>query len=164
MTHLRRVKPGMANNLESYQRFTALPPNIAKFGSTVEELALQQGKPDPNPVLSPMPEQRVAGARLSLSPSGSDKLRLALPQEPAVNPYEGPRSNLGLTRNALRKLRGKVVSGLLDAIDEAAIDDEVKHLMGDSIRRALIGLGDYLDDSIRLSEGVYARCIAASKG
>ena len=154
----------MASNLESYQRFTALPTNISQYGNTVEEVTLQRGSPDPNPVLSPMAEQRVADVRLALAPVGSDQLRLGLPVEPAVNPYEGRRWNIVLMRRAHKKLTGRIFADLLDAIEEAELGDELKSLMGDSIRRALVGLGDYLGDNIRLTEGVYARCIAASKG
>jgi len=154
----------MANNLVSYQRFTALPPNISQFGTTVEELELQRGKPDPDPVLSPMPQQRVADARLSLAPAGSDRLRLAIPTEPDQNPYEGPRSSLGLTRSALKKLNGNILGDLQQAIQTADLTPETRSLMNDSIRRALVGLGDHLGSSIKLAEGVYARCIAASKG
>ena len=154
----------MANNLVSYQRFTALPPNIAQYGSTVEELELQRGKPDPDPVLSPMPRQRVADVRLSLAPTGSDRMRLAIPTEPDQNPYEGPRSGLALTRSALAKLRGNILGDLQQAIETANLTPETRSLMNDSIRRALVGLGEHLGSSIALTEAVYARCIAASKG
>lgn len=154
----------MPSNLVSYQRFTALPPNIAQYGATVEELELQRGKPDPNPVLSPQAEQRVADVRLALARTGSDRMRLANPAEPDVNPYEGPRSTLGLTRSARRKLGGNVLGELQQAVQAAELTAETKSLMNDSIRRALVGLGEYLGDNIRLTEGIYARCIAASKG
>jgi len=154
----------MANNPVSYQRFTALPPNIAQYGNTVEEVELQRGKPDANPVLSPMAQQRVSDVRLSLAPAGSDRLRLAIPTEPDQNPYEGPRSSLVLTRSALKKLNGNILGDLQEAIQTTDLTAETKSLMNDSIRRALVGLGEYLGSSIRLTEGVYARCIAASKG
>jgi hypothetical protein len=154
----------MANNRVSYQRFTALPPNIAQYGATVEELELQRGKPDPNPILSPMPEARVADVRLALTPAGSDRMRLAMPVEPELNPYEGPRSVLGLTRSAHKKLTGNTLGELQKAVQSAELTPETKSLMADSIRRALVGLGQYLGDNIRLSEAVYARCLAASKG
>jgi hypothetical protein len=154
----------MANNSVSYQRFTALPPNIAQFGTTVEELELQRGKPDPNPVLSPMPEQRVTDVRLAFAAAGSDKMRLDRPSEPGLNPYEGPRSTLVLTRSAHKKLTGNILGDLQQAVQSAELSPETKSLMSDSIRRAVVGLGEYLNSNIRLTEGVYARCIAASKG
>ena len=56
----------MANNLVSYERFFALPANIqARAGATVEELQMAAGKPDPNPVVQPMPE--LDKARLFLA-------------------------------------------------------------------------------------------------
>jgi hypothetical protein len=154
----------MANNLVSYQRFTTLPPNIAQYGTTVEELQLQRGQPDPNPVLSPMPEQRVAAARLALSPAGSDRSRLAMPAEPDPNPYEGPRSNLVLTRSAHDKLTSALPAALQSAIDAADVASDTKSLMKDSVRRAFVGLGEYLGDNIKLTAGIYAKCIASSKG
>ncbi len=155
----------MANNFDSYYRFTGLPPNIiGPAGSTLEELQLQKGSPDPNPVLSPMPEQRVASVRLALTPAGSDRLRLALPSEPDLDPYEGPRSTLVLSRSAHEKLSGAVLADLQKAVQAADLTPDTKSLMNDSLRRAMVGLGGYLSDSIRLTEGVYARCLAASKG
>ncbi|MBN1961086.1 MAG: hypothetical protein JW841_09065 [Deltaproteobacteria bacterium] len=155
----------MANNLESYQRFTAQPGNISQFGNTVEEIKLQYGKPDPNPVFSPMPEHAVTDVRLALAIRGSDRIRLASPTEPLQNPFEGQRISLVLTRNAYRKLKGKALLDLQDAIEDAEdISDETKSLMVDSIRRVIVGLGEYLNKSISLTEGVYARCIASSKG
>jgi len=88
----------MADNFISYSRFTALPPNISQFGVTVEEVALQKGKPDANPIHAPMAAPRVAEARLSLGANGSDRLRLENPLSPQVNPYEGPKSTLSPSR------------------------------------------------------------------
>ena len=69
----------MANNFVSYSRFTAMPPNIATYGATVEELKSQAGKPDANPVLSPMAASEVTQRRLSLSATGSDRMRVTPP-------------------------------------------------------------------------------------
>lgn len=155
----------MANNLQSYQRFTAQPSNISQYGSTVEEFAMQRGAPDPNPVHSPMANQAVTDVRLSLSLAGSDRTRLNSPIQPVINPYEGPRFNLVLTRSALKKLKGKALLDLQSAVEDAPdLSEDTKALMGDSIRRALIGLGEYLSESIGMTEGIYARCIATSKG
>ena len=113
----------MANNFVSYSRFTALPPNIADFGSTVEELKSQSGKPDANPVLNPMASTEVSSRMLALSSQGSDKMRLALPTNVNVNPYEGPRPASVLMRSALQKLKGGTFTALRDAVQRARKDD-----------------------------------------
>ena len=154
----------MADNFISYNRFTALPPNIAQFGTTVEELQLQAGKPDPNPVASPMPETRVPDAKLALTRLGSDKLRLANPTQPLTNPYEGAKSNLALSRNALRRLQGAVIKDLDELVDsDPAIDPDLRGLMRDSLRR-VAGMREYLGQLIQMTEQVYVRSLAASKG
>lgn len=114
----------MANNFVSYSRFTAMPPNIATFGATVEELKLQAGKPDANPVLSPMAASEVTAKRLALSATGSDKMRLTLPTGVAINPYEGPKPVSVLMRTALAKLRGGTFTALRDAVQRARKDDQ----------------------------------------
>jgi len=154
----------MADNFISYNRFTALPPNIAQFGNTVEEVHLQAGTPDPNPVASPMPETRVPEARLSLAAAGSDKLRLAKPLLPQVNPYEGLKSNLVLSRNALRRLQGNVLKDLDELVDgDLEVDPSLRGLMQDSLRR-VASMREYLGQLIQMAEHVYVRSIAASKG
>ncbi len=154
----------MANDLVSYQRFTTLPPNNARFGATVEELQLQRGRPDPDPSLSPLPDRRISAARLALAPAGSDRLRLAVTSAPEPDPREGPRSTLALTRRALDKLSGDVAGDLQRAIPAAAVTPESRAVMNDAIRRALEGLCEHLRTSVRLAEGVHARCLAAAKG
>ncbi len=154
----------MADNFLSYQRFTALPPNIAQYGNTVEELQLQAGKPDPNPLASPMPDVTVAAARLSLAPSGSDKLRLAGPAQPDVNPYEGAKPNLSLSRSAVRKLEGNVVAQLGLVVQSGRdLDPNLQTLMQDSLRR-VAGMREYMEHLNQMTEFVYVRSIAASKG
>jgi hypothetical protein len=154
----------MADNFLSYSRFTALPPNISSFGGTVEEVQLQQGKPDPNPVLSPMPETRVAEARLSLGASGSDRLRLALPLQPDVNPYEGAKSTLSMSRSAVKKLSGSVVSDLESVVQAGeGFDPNLQSLMQDSLRR-VVGLSEYMGQLNQLTEQIQVRSLAASKG
>ena len=59
----------MAENKISFNRFTALPNNIATYGSTPEELKLQAGTPDPNPSVSPMPSATPADVHLALEPT-----------------------------------------------------------------------------------------------
>jgi hypothetical protein len=114
----------MANNFVSYSRFTALPPNIADFGSTVEELKAQSGKPDANPILNPMAATEVSAKRLALSTTGSDKMRLGLPTNISINPYEGPKPASVLMRSALQKLKGGTFTALRDAVQRARKDDQ----------------------------------------
>ncbi|OGQ89094.1 MAG: hypothetical protein A2289_22770 [Deltaproteobacteria bacterium RIFOXYA12_FULL_58_15] len=154
----------MANNFLSYNRFTTLPPVIMRYGWTEEEAAATRGKPDPNPLHSPMAASAATEVKLALVPAGSDKMRLAGPGEPKQNPYEGPKMTLGLSRNAVKKLSGNVIGQLQHLVQGNAINDpNLRALMGDSIRR-VVGLREYMDHLNRLTEGVYVRSIAASKG
>ncbi len=153
----------MANNFVSYNRFTALPPNIGSFGVTVEELEIQRGKPDPNPVLSPMAAPRASEVMLALTPAGSDLLRMGNLIQPEVNPYEGAKSNLSLSRNAFRKLGGAIIGHLGHMIGGSSIEANLKGLMQDSLRR-VIGMREYLGHRVKLTESIYVRSIAASKG
>ena len=111
----------MANNTISYNRFSALPANIAHYGTTSEELALQKGAPDPDPVLSPMADGVVPARQLALSRAGSDKLRLANPSQPMANPYEGRKPNLVHSRHAVTKLAGPVVEQLKNLVNTGAV-------------------------------------------
>src|SRR5690606_25865582 len=109
------------DNLTSFNRFTSVNPNIAMHGATVEELRSVAGKPDPDPVASPMPNAAVTDVRLALSLGGSDRLRLGNPDQPAINPYEGPKLTLVLSRSAVQKLKGNVVGELAGLIQNGAI-------------------------------------------
>ena len=153
----------MADNFVSYSRFTAMPPDISRFGATVEELQLQRGNPDRNPALSPMAAPRVSMQRLFLRPRGSDQMRLAGPDEPVIDPYEGPQSTLSLSRNALRKLSGSVLVDLEAEVQASVADKETRNLMLDSFRR-VIGLRAYLAEINKMTETIYVRSVAASRG
>ncbi len=154
----------MANNFISYNRFTALPPVISRFGWTAEEAESTRGKPDPNPMLSPMPSVAVPETRLALAPGGSDKLRLNTPLRPEVNPFEGPKPTLVHSRNVARKLSGNVVGEIQRLVQGGAVaDGNLQALMSDSIRR-VAGLREFLGHLNSLTEGVYARSLATSKG
>ncbi len=152
----------MADNFISYNRFTALPPVIARFGWTEEEAAAARGKPDGDPWLSPMATPQAAEARLALSPSGSDKLRLARPAQPEINPYEGSKPALVLSRSVARKLSGNVM-GELQRLVQNVDDKSLGGLMQDSLRR-VAGLREYIGHLNQLAEAVYVRSLAASKG
>ncbi|MBI3179338.1 MAG: hypothetical protein HYZ27_06725 [Deltaproteobacteria bacterium] len=152
----------MADNFISYNRFTALPPVIARFGWTEEEAAAARGKPDGDPWLSPMAAPQAAESRLALAPSGSDKMRLMQPAQPEPNPYEGPKPTLVLSRSAARKLSGNVMSELTRLVQN--VDDKsLGGLMHDSLRR-VAGLREYIGHLNQLAESVYVRSLAASKG
>lgn len=154
----------MANIADSYNRFTALPANISEFGMTAEEFKIQHGQPDPNPVLSPMAAPEVAQVRLSLSPSGSDNLRLGEPGQPAINPYEGPKSTLVLSRNAVTKLSGNVIVSLGKLVEAGGVaEGNVQALMKDSIGR-VNGLREFIAHLNTMAESVMVRSLAASKG
>lgn len=150
------------NNFNSFNRFSALPANISQFGTTVEELSLQKGKPEANPVHSPMAAPRVPDTKLALSRSGSDKLRLATPTSPDVNPYEGPKSALVLSRNVEKKLSGNIVGELSRVLSAENVDPN-QGLMVDLLRR-VGGLTSYLGEFNKMASYVQARSIAASKG
>jgi hypothetical protein len=152
------------DNYLSFRRFTSVDPNIARFGSTVEEFQLQRGAPDPNPVLSPMANQAVTDVRLALTRTGSDRLRLDQPLEPSVNPYEGPKATLVLSRNAVKKLNGKVVGDLTRLVQGGAVaDGNLQGLMLDSMRR-VNGMREFVAHLNGLAEYVQVRTLAASKG
>lgn len=170
----------MANNFVSYSRFTAMPPNIATFGATVEELKLQAGKPDANPVLSPMAASEVTQRRLSLSTTGSDKMRLALPTNTMVNPYEGPKPVSVLMRSALQKLRGGTFTALRDAVQRARKDDQqgqqgrdqrdqlpsdpkLLELMDDSLNR-VISMNALADRTLTWMTFVESMALSSSRG
>jgi hypothetical protein len=154
----------MANNFLSFNRFTALPPVIMRFGWTEEEAAATRGKPEGNPWLSPMAKPAVAETRLALAPGGSDKVRLPQPATPQANPYEGPKPTLVLSRNAVKKLSGNIVGELHKLVQGGAVSDKsLQTLMLDSMRR-VNGLREFMDHLNQMTESVYVRSLAASKG
>jgi hypothetical protein len=154
----------MANNTISYNRFSALPANIAHYGTTSEELALQKGAPDPDPVLSPMADGVVPARQLALSRAGSDKLRLANPSQPMANPYEGRKPNLVHSRHAVTKLAGPVVEQLKNLVNTGAVvEGNVQHQMMHSLKR-VASLTTFLDQQNKMVDTIYARTLSVSKG
>ena len=153
----------MADNLVSYNRFTALPPVISEYGWTKEEAISTRGNPDANPAISPMASPAVSEVQLSLAPGGSDKTRLNLPSGPDVNPYEGATPSLVHSRNVVSKLGGSMIGQLENTIQSDAVPENVKGLMQDSIRR-VVGMREYLGHLNEMTESVYANAIATSKG
>ena len=154
----------MANNPISYNRFTALPSNIAQYGYTQEEVASQRGTPDPDPVLSPMAQVEKPNAQLALARPGSDKLRLNQPQDPVYNPYEGQKPTLVLSRHAVTKLNGAVVGQLKSLVASGSISDpQVKTQMEHSLKR-IGALAEFLDYQNQLTDQIYARTLSVSKG
>ncbi|MBT6177662.1 MAG: hypothetical protein HOI23_10485 [Deltaproteobacteria bacterium] len=154
----------MANNTISYNRFSALPANIAHYGTTSEELALQKGAPDPDPVLSPMADAVVPARQLALSRAGSDKLRLANPSQPMANPYEGRKPNLVHSRHAVTKLAGPVVEQLKNLVNTGAVvEGNVQHQMMHSLKR-VASLTTFLDQQNKMVDTIYARTLSVSKG
>ena len=154
----------MANNIVSYSRFSSLPANISSFGATVEEFNLQHGTPDPNPVVAPMASPKVPEVRLALGRGGSDQIRLGGPAEPVINPYEGAQPTLVLSRKVVQKLDSSVISQLQQSVEGELVGDQnLRGLMQDSLRRVL-GLREFVDGLNKMTESIYVRSIAASKG
>ncbi|MEZ4271947.1 MAG: hypothetical protein R3C68_11115 [Myxococcota bacterium] len=156
------------DNRVSFSRFNGgLDPDIAKAGMTVDEYRSQIGSPDPNPVVSPMANPRVSDVRLSLSAEGSDKLRLATPVEPNINPYQGPKRLVDLTRSAHSKLQAPVFGDLrqvlrADTGNEIA-DSARLRLMDNSIVLTEV-LSALLGHNLGMHDGVEANRLAVSKG
>jgi len=150
------------DNLISFRRFSGVDPNIAQHGITVEEL--NTGRPDPNPVASPMASPAVPQARLALSRLGSDRVRLAGPESPAVNPYEGPKLTLVLSRNAMKKLHGRVVADLTRLVQGGAVaTGNVQGLMSDSLRRVL-GMREFVETRNSWADRIQVLMVGAAKG
>jgi hypothetical protein len=153
----------MATDLRtSFERFSTRPSNIAVYGWTKEEAALQEGRPDPNPILSPMAATGVSAVRLGLDTSGSDKMRVAQPEAPEANPYEGPQSWLSLSRSAVQKMGGAIVTSIQGTIAEAIHDPDLQTLMKDSLTR-LGGMRDSTAMTVKWADGIQAKQAAASK-
>jgi len=151
----------MADNFVSYNRFTALPNNIADFGASVEELKALRGRPDKNPAASPMAAPAASQRELALNPAGSDTLRLAEPREPGADPYEGPRPVWVLSRVGTKKLKRGVMADLQDVVEQLP-DSDTKSLMLDSFAR-IHAMGDLLGERNDMTENIYMRSLAASR-
>lgn len=144
----------MSDNRISYRRFSGNLDNIAQVGYTAEEVNLQHGKPDPNPVAAPMAAPKVPATRLGLEPAGSDKMRLGQPDEPELNPYEGPKSWMNLGRSAVRKMQGGIVGQLRQLITTPE--------MAASLSR-LTGMSDSLSGYLVMGERIQSMQAGANK-
>ncbi|MEK7704827.1 MAG: hypothetical protein AAB426_07700 [Myxococcota bacterium] len=144
----------MATNRIGYRRFSGNLANISEVGFTTEEVKLQHGKPDPNPLLSPMATPQVSAVRLGLAPTGSDKLRLGRPDEPEQNPYEGPQSWLKLNRSAVRKMRGNIVGELRQLASGPEMEASLSRLLG---------MAEHISTTVTLGERIQAMQAGANK-
>ena len=151
----------MADNFVSYNRFTALPNNIADYGASVEELKALRGRPDKNPAVSPMAAPAASQRELALTPAGSDALRLTEPHEPGADPYEGPRPVWVLSRLGTKKLKRGVMADLLDVVEELP-DSDTKSLMLDSFAR-VNAMRELLGERNDMTENIYMRNLAANR-
>jgi hypothetical protein len=151
----------MADDALKFNRFTALPSNIAEYGATKEEFDIQKGAPDPDPVHSPMPEARITETRLALVPSGSDMTRVSRPAEPNFNAFEGPRKLVILSRQAVHKLDSPVVEQLMPAI-EASNDQNLAN-MKQSLRCAF-GMREQSRTLTTWAEQVEYKSLSVSRG
>ena len=114
--------------------------------------------------LSPMAQVEKPNAQLALARPGSDKLRLNQPQDPVYNPYEGQKPTLVLSRHAVTKLNGAVVSQLKSLVAAGSISDpQVKTQMEHSLKR-VGALAEFLDYQNKLTDQIYARTLSVSKG
>lgn len=152
----------MADNSISFNRFTTLPTNIAEFGNTVDEIKLLRGKADKNPLVGPMAAPRRSRRLLSLSPAGSDEMRLEEPTEANLDPYEGPQSTLTLSRGGHKKLEAPIL-GALQSLAHMLPDESTRNLMLDSFQR-VERMRKYLKERNEMTESIYVRSIAASRG
>lgn len=152
----------MANNFISYNRFTALPNNISEYGAGLDELRLLKGRLEKNPAATPLAAPRRSRRLLALEATGSDELRLAEPQEPSVDPYNGPQSTLSLSRTGAQKLDSSVL-GDLQGVVGSMRESDTKSLMLDSLRRVSV-LRQYLAERNEMTEAIVVRSIAASRG
>ena len=102
--------------------------------------------------------------QLALSRLGSDKLRLATPNQPMVNPYEGSKPNLVHSRHAVTKLAGPVIDQLKGLVDGGqVVEGNVQHQMMHSLKR-VASLTAFLDQQNKLVDNIYARTLSVSKG
>jgi hypothetical protein len=152
----------MANNFVSYNRFTRLPDNISDYGAGIDELRLAKGRPETNTAITPMAAPRRSRRLLALQAAGSDELRLDEPENPQVDPYDGPQSTLSLSRTGTQKLGGAVL-GDLQGVVEAMGPSDTRSLMLDSFNR-VAALRDALGDFNKMTEAITVRAIAASRG
>ena len=154
----------MAINSISYNSFTTLPSNISQYGQTVEEIKLQQGKPDADPALSPMPSTGLSDVQLALKKAGSDTNRLKGPSQPSQNPYEGPKSHLSLSRSATQKLKGAIVDDLKTLIQSGKVGDEDVQKQMDSSLQRVVGMSEFLEYQNSLTDRIYSMALSVSKG
>ncbi len=154
----------MANNSISYNRFTALPANIANFGQTAEEISLQRGTPETDTRIAPMAAPAEPAQKLALDRLGSDRFRLAGPGRPVENPFEGPKSNLVHSRNAVKKLRSAVVDRLSEVVGaEDVATPALRAQMNHSLERVR-GLAEFLDYQNQLTDRIYAIALGSTRG
>ncbi|MEL6339863.1 MAG: hypothetical protein AAFP04_04065 [Myxococcota bacterium] len=122
------------NNFSRFQVFSGgLPANISTFGYTTDEVKIQAGTPERDVRIAPMASPQVTETQLALAPAGSDLNRLASPNDPQFNPYEGPKSMLSLNRDALAKLQSPIIEQVRHIVDDLKNQGAPNaDLMGDS--------------------------------
>lgn len=108
-------------NFSRFQVFTGgVPSNIAQFGYTADEAKIVRGEPERDVRITPMAAPAVTEVQLALTHRvGSDVSRLASPNDPGFNPFEGPKSMLQLNRAALVKLSSPImehVGGIVEGL------------------------------------------------
>lgn len=150
------------DNLSRFFSYTGVNPNISQFGQSVEEIKIQRGAPDADPVASPMPNTSAPNALLALSRDGSDRLRFQSPEQPEVNPYAGATQTLFLNRNALLKLDSSTFTQLAALIQNGSVGTpETRPLMGDSMTRVAALKGSLQNlASMAMAVAVQTRAVA----
>lgn len=138
-----------SSGLGQFTRLPSAPSDVSQAGSTVEELKLQAGTPDPNPVVSPMlaPEVRAqALAQIGSRLEGSDNTRLSTPPTPTFqDPSQVFHYRLVDAFSAIKKLDASAVGDVMRIVNDAVKDPVVQRLMGDSGARV-----DAMTDKLRM--------------
>jgi hypothetical protein len=119
----------MADHLMSYTRFTALPNNLSEVLPSAEEIKLTRGKPDRNPVASPMASTRITGKKLALEPQDTYNLSLGKSPQSVADPFLGPESGFSGMNELIRKLSHPVLEQLTHYLQgKTALDAEQRRI------------------------------------
>ncbi|MEO1483168.1 MAG: hypothetical protein AAFU77_13760 [Myxococcota bacterium] len=148
------------NNFSRFQVFTGgVPSNIAQFGYTADEAKIVRGEPEQDVRIAPMAAPEVTEVQLALTHRvGSDVSRLASPNDPGFNPFEGPKSMLQLNRAAIAKMTSPVVSQVADVVSELMQSGAPNaKLMDDSLNGRLVTACHLLSSLEEMASSVQAR-------
>ena len=157
-------------NFNRFQPVPGAPRDVAAYGYTKEEFAIQMGTP-PKEVTSAQLNPLVGSGHLqtgkillATAGAGSDDLRLSTPAAPPENPYE-PKYQLSLSRNFVDKLGSPVVASVSTILQSESVvnDPNVKDLMVSSLSR-VAALRDIVNSFNIMGERIDAKRLSVSKG